>query len=56
MEGVPEGQGEDPQPNLELQVPEDLEGGTYSNFLAVWHTPYEFTLDFAVLQPPQRMA
>lgn len=40
-------------PNFELQVPEDLEPGAYANFLSVWHTPFEFTLDFAVLQMPQ---
>lgn len=27
--------------------------GTYANFLSVWHTPYEFTLDFAQIQPAQ---
>ena len=25
--------------------------GVYSNFLGVWHTAHEFTLDFAVTQP-----
>jgi hypothetical protein len=28
-------------------------GGVYSNVAMVWHTPYEFTLDFAVMQPPE---
>ena len=37
---------------LQVQVPDDLQGGVYANMAAVWHTPYEFTLDFAVLQPP----
>jgi hypothetical protein len=36
-----------------IQVPDALEGGVYSNLVAVWHTPYEFTLDFAVILPPQ---
>ncbi|MFN2525756.1 MAG: DUF3467 domain-containing protein [Actinomycetota bacterium] len=36
-----------------MQIPPELEGGTYANFLGVWHTPYEFTLDFAVMQPRQ---
>jgi hypothetical protein len=36
-----------------LQVPDDLAAGAYSNIVAVWHTPYEFTLDFAVSQPTQ---
>jgi Protein of unknown function (DUF3467) len=38
--------------NFSVQVPPDLEGGTYANFLGVWHTGHEFTLDFAVTQPP----
>ena len=38
---------------FELNVPPDLEGGVYANVLGVWHTVYEFTLDFASMQPPQ---
>jgi hypothetical protein len=38
--------------NFEVQVPPELEGGAYANFLNVWHSPYEFTFDFAVTQPP----
>ena len=37
-----------------VQVPEDMESGVYANFLGVWHTPYEFTLDFAATQPAQQ--
>lgn len=37
--------------SFEVQVPPDLEGGIYANFLNVWHSPYEFTFDFAVTQP-----
>jgi len=33
---------------FELQVAGDLEVGEYANFLAVWHSPHDFTLDFAV--------
>lgn len=29
------------------RVPAELEGGVYANLVGVWHTPYEFTLDFA---------
>jgi hypothetical protein len=36
---------------IAFQVPEALEGGTYSNVVSVWHTPHEFTLDFATLPP-----
>jgi hypothetical protein len=46
-----------PQPaQFSLQVPDDLAAGVYSNLVAVWHTPYEFTLDFAVMQPAQVVA
>src|SRR5215210_5486787 len=38
--------------NFEVQIPPELEVGTYANFLNIWHSPYEFTLDFAVTQPP----
>ena len=41
------------RPSFALQVPDALEGGVYSNLVAVWHTPYEFTLDFAVMLPTQ---
>jgi hypothetical protein len=44
-----------PQRVFEIQVPLELEGGTYTNFLSVWHTPFEFTLDFAVTQPGERV-
>ena len=37
--------------NFNVQLPPDLEGGVYANFLSVWHTGHEFTLDFAVTQP-----
>jgi hypothetical protein len=40
-------------PSFVLQVPDALEGGVYSNVVVVWHTPYEFTLDFAVMLLPQ---
>jgi hypothetical protein len=41
------------QPEFSLQVPDDLAAGVYSNIVAVWHTPHEFTLDFAVIQPSE---
>ncbi|HEU5416795.1 MAG TPA: DUF3467 domain-containing protein [Streptosporangiaceae bacterium] len=43
-------------PQISLQVPDDVAAGVYSNLVAVWHTPYEFTLDFAVTQPTQVIA
>ena len=30
-------------------VPEELQNGQYSDIVSVWHNPYGFTLDFAVL-------
>jgi Protein of unknown function (DUF3467) len=32
-------------------VPEDQVAGAYANFVGVWHTPHEFAIDFAVIQP-----
>jgi hypothetical protein len=43
----------EPQPEFQVVVPPGAEAGVYSNFLGVWHSPYEFTLDFCVTQPPQ---
>ena len=37
---------------FETEIAPELEGGVYANFLSVWHTPHEFTLDFAATQPP----
>jgi hypothetical protein len=44
---------EDRPTEFQIQVPNELEAGVYANFLSVWHTAYEFTLDFGVTQPPQ---
>lgn len=46
-------EAEQQKPNYAIVIPEDLTGGTYANFLAIWHSAHEFTLDFAVTQPPQ---
>ncbi|MGN6474323.1 MAG: DUF3467 domain-containing protein [Mycobacteriales bacterium] len=40
-----------PQQQIQVQVPEDIQAGVYANMALVWHTPFDFTLDFAVLQP-----
>ncbi len=40
----------DPQ-GLVLRVDDDHMAGAYANVANVWHSPYEFTIDFAVLQP-----
>lgn len=34
-----------------MTIADDLNAGVYANFLGVWHTAHEFTLDFAVTQP-----
>ena len=45
---------QDPQQAaIELQVPDELQTGVYANFVTVWHTPYEFTLDFSVMLPAE---
>ena len=44
---------QEPAAEFELRVPPEVEAGVYSNLLAVWHTAYEFTLDFAVTEPGQ---
>lgn len=39
---------------FQMLVPPDQEAGTYANVLAVWNSPFEFTLDFcATLRPTQ---
>ncbi len=45
--------GVDRPPQYELRVPPELEGGVYANFLGVWHTAHEFTLDFAATLPAE---
>jgi hypothetical protein len=42
------------QPRFEVQAPPELEGGSYANFLSVWHTPFEFTLDFCSTLPARQ--
>src|SRR4029079_12300925 len=49
--------GEQAQPenvNFRFFVPADERGGRYANFLGVWHTAHELTLDFAATQPPEQ--
>jgi hypothetical protein len=41
-----------PQLHFAMQISDELSSGVYANFLGVWHTAHEFTLDFAVTQPP----
>jgi Protein of unknown function (DUF3467) len=41
------------EPRFEVEVPPELENGAYANFLAVWHTAHDFTLDFALTAQPK---
>jgi len=34
-------------------VPPEQEAGVYANTFAVWHTAYDFTIDFAASQLPE---
>jgi hypothetical protein len=47
---VSEYQSDDRPTEFQIQIPNELEAGVYANFLSVWHTAYEFTLDFGVMQ------
>jgi hypothetical protein len=40
----------DDEPKFELRATAEVETGVYANFLSVWHTGHEFTLDFAATQ------
>ena len=41
-----------PEPQgFNMVVPEDQIAGRYANVVGVWHTPHEFAIDFAVIQP-----
>jgi hypothetical protein len=50
---VSEHESEAQELNFRIDVPSEETGGRYANFLAVWHTGHEFTLDFAATQPAQ---
>ena len=52
-DGEEEHGAEERPANFEIQLPPELESGVYANFLGVWHTAHEFTLDFAQVQPAQ---
>ena len=36
---------------LRINVPDDVQPGVYANGAMVWHSPYEFTIDFFSTQP-----
>lgn len=38
--------------NLQTQLPEDMRVGVFADFVAVWHTPTTFVLDFQAVTAP----
>ncbi len=41
-------------PRIEINLPDDVAGGVYADFAAVWHSRDVFTLDFAAVTNPAR--
>ena len=41
------------RPHYRVDIPPELKGGVYANFFTVWHSAYEFTLDFSATQRPE---
>ena len=49
-----EGASEQMPSRLDVELPPDVAGGTFAEFVNIWHTKDVFTLDFAsVVNPPQ---
>ena len=44
------------QTRFEIEVPEENRQGNYANFLSVWHTQHDFTLDFGVTDQPRAIS
>jgi hypothetical protein len=42
-----------PDVTFDFLMPPEWEIGLYANTVNVWHSPYEFTLDWAVTQPAE---
>lgn len=42
---------EKPQNSLNIELPEDVSGGVYSNLSIITHSPTEFVVDFVQLMP-----
>jgi hypothetical protein len=45
------GDEEPPEVVFDFAIPLEWEVGVYANTVNVWHSPYEFTLDWAITQP-----
>lgn len=44
------------QAQVRMEIPDDMKAGVYANVAAIWHGPYEFTLDFGVAGMPEHDA
>ncbi len=42
-----------PEVRFDFVMPPEWEVGVYANIVNVWHSPYEFTLDWAVTSPAE---
>ena len=40
-----------PEVELDFRTPDELWSGVDANAVSIWHSPYEFTLDWAVAGP-----
>jgi hypothetical protein len=53
--GDPEHDADESQgPEIQFVIPPEHEAGVYANTFAVWHTAYDFTIDFAASQLPEQ--
>ena len=41
------------QQEFQFSIPDEIAAGVYSNMVLVWHTAYEFTLDFSAIEPTE---
>lgn len=46
-------ESEPPVVSFKIEVPDEMEVGSYANFLSIWHGPHDFTLDFGVTGQPR---
>jgi hypothetical protein len=40
------------QQEIKIQLPDNLKGGAYCNYMVVQHTKEEFVMDFVLITPP----
>ena len=49
----PDVAGDEPSPQLSIELPTEQEAGAFADFANIWNTPSTFVLDFlSVKQPP----